>query len=405
MVGAIAIILVSVVASLGWMPSTALGATNFTIDEVSTDLQVRPNGSVYVVSRQVLDFRGINTGYTWYLHRPESGESLKIDGIRVAPVDDGGTPIDGWTRLQMFDVNTRLQGSNPGDSAAVEMRAHKIQPWYSFSISDGMVRSYFPAEDGTYMIEAAYTLTNAVDVYRDIAELSWRYVHGSLPVDSSDVTLQINLPVPQGVAIQSGVDVVAWGHGPNDGSFMVNPDGTIIYQIQYLETGNYGEAHVIFPASWMTAMNPKAPHLYTEVRRPAVLAEEGQWVDEAARQAQWDNKVRMLFLSIAAIILLVGVVLIARYGLSARSRRGLIRVACTLFVVGLIAQLFFREILTVTCLLGAAAVVAIASLFLPKSDAEAAEDGLAENAVLSEEADEEASAVTIEEGEGHDDLE
>ncbi len=347
-------------------PCSAFAATNYTIDELSTELTVNPDGSVRVVSRQVLTFDGANRGYTWYLHQLGVAESVRINSISVAEVDDGGTPLDGWTRLQMFDVKAEQQGKWPGDSAGSEWRREGMQPWYSYDLWNGMVRSWFPAADGTYMIEADYTITNYVNVYRDIAELSWRYAHGSVPVDSSDVSLQVVLPVPPDAVVEPGENVIAWGHGPHDGRFAVNEDGTVIYSIDFLETGHYGEAHIIFPSSWMTAMASNAPHLYTEMHKQEVLAEESQWVDASMRGAAWDYKVRVLCFLLAAAVLLVGLVIVLRRGIVPRSRRTLIRVSCILAIEALAVNLLFNEPFTVWCLLGAAAVVAVAALFMPR---------------------------------------
>lgn len=360
-------VLAMVAALALFAPRLAFADTNFTIDELSTELTVNPNGSVRVVSRQVLSFEGPNRGYTWYLHQPGVSESVRINSISVAEVDDGGTPLDGWTRLQMFDVKADQQGKWPGDTASSEWRRQGIQPWYSYDLSNGMVRSYFPADNGTYMIEADYTITNYVNVYRDIAEFSWRYAHGSLPVDSSDVSLQVVLPVPPDAVVEPGENVVAWGHGPHDGRFEVNEDGTVIYSIDFLETGHYGEAHIIFPSSWMTAMAVNAPRLYTEMHKQEVLAEESQWVDASMRGANWDYKVRVLCFSLAALVLLFGLIAVLRRGIVPRSRRTLVRVACVLGIEALAAKLLFNESFTVWCLLGAAAVVAVSSLFMPQT--------------------------------------
>lgn len=389
-------------------PRSAFADTNFTIDELSTELTVNPNGSVQVVSRQVLTFSGANRGYTWYLHQPGVAESVRIESISVAEVDDGGTPLDGWTRLQMFDVEADQQGKWPGDAANAEWRRKDIQPWYSYDLSNGMVRSYFPAGNGTYMIEANYTITNYVSVYRDIAELSWRYAHGSLPVDSSDVSLQVVLPVPPDAVVEPGENVIAWGHGPHDGRFEVNEDGTAIYSIDFLETGHYGEAHIIFPSSWMTAMAPNAPRLYTEMHKQEVLAEESQWVDASMRGAAWDYKVRVLCFSLAALVLMAGLIAVLRRGIVPRSRRTLVRVACVLAVEALAVKLLFNESFTVWCLLGAAAVVAISSLFMPQTAEEAqagADDGAEARPAATEEAlqrpDAADDGAEPMEGEGH----
>lgn len=386
-------------------PLRAWADTNYTIDELSTELRVNPDGSIHVTTRQILTIDGDNRGFTWYLYEPGDWESVRIDSIVVAPVDDGGVPLGGWTRLQKIDVSAEKQGQWPGDSADITLRSNKIQPWYSYDLATGMVRSYFPAANGSYMIETSYSITNVVYVYRDIAELNWRYAHGSMPVDQKAVSLQVVLPVPEGAAVVPGDNVMAWGHGPHDGRFEVTPEGTVIYQIDFLESGSYGEAHVIWPASWMTAMGEHAPYVFTEIHKPIVLSEESEWVDASQREARWDNSVRLLCFAGAAIILLVGIICVLRFGMTVRSRRVLIRVSAILAIESLAALLFFQEPYTVVGLGALAIAVALASLFMPQHSKEELEISADREDALEFQKDEPQESPYLLKEDSHDDQE
>lgn len=372
------------------LPAFAFAAEgDYTIDELSTEVTVETNASTHVIERQVVTFDRRNTGYIWYLHVPEDGESVRISSIRVAPVDDGGTLTGDWTRLQLVDSRPSLQGRSPGDSAALSVRSFRTQPWYSYNIGDGMVRCWFPVDSAEaavlgpspvldepsgssqmrYMIEADYTIAHRVRVYRDIAELYWRYANSSLPVDAFDVNLQIMLPVPnEALPVEAGADVTAWGHGPDGGTFEVSEDGTVTYHIDKVDRGNYAEAHVIFPAWWLGNVTPDFANVFSEQRASAAIAEESEWVDASKRGETWDFEVRVLFLALAVVVILIGVTAVARFGRSARSRRALVRVAATLGITALGEQLFFREPLTTLLLAAIAAIVAMASLMLPMSE-------------------------------------
>ena len=350
----------------------------YSIDELSTEIMVETDGTAHIVERSVLTFEGDSSGVVWYLHVPETGESVRISSVRVAAVDNGGSPISGWTTLQMIDSDRLQQGRNPGDSVSPALRTKTVQPWYSYNIGDGMIRCYFPlAEDcHTYAIEVDYTIAHRVRVYRDVAELYWRYVNDSLPVDSDDVNLQIILPVPEGTDPETVKESIqAWGHGPDYGTFSIGDNGTVTYHIDHISKGNYAEAHVIFPASWMTNMSPNAANSFSDMRGAEAAAEESEWVDRSKREAEWDNNVRVFFLVLAVVIILVGVVSVLRFGRSARSRRALVRIAATLAIVAIAENLFFREPLITLMLAVLAIVMALVSLVLPLYDevAEAAE--------------------------------
>ena len=365
---------------------------DYTIDELSTEITIEPNATAHIIERQVVTFEEDNLGLVWYLHVPEDGESVRISNVRVAPVDDGGAVLGNWVRLQMFDSNPSLQGRNPGDTAASSVRTKSIQPWYSYKIGDGMMRCYFPlvrnADEGseangstsnsastqeppyrTYAIETDYTIRNRVRVYRDVAELYWRYVNDSLPSDSDDVNLLVRLPLPEGIEPAEVVEsVTAWGHGPNEGTFVIEGDGTVTYHIDHISRGNYAEAHIIFPSYWMSSMDPNATNWFSDVRGPDAIAEEAEWVDVSQRGATWDNNVRVLFLVLAVFIILAGVLGVLRHGRSPKARRALIRVSATFVIVALAENLFFREPLTTLMLFILAAIVLLVAFMLPLKD-------------------------------------
>ena len=367
-------------AFLAAFPPSALAASgSYAIDELSTQLTVETNGAVHVVERQTLTFDEGNEGLVWYLHVPEEGESVRIASVRYAPVDTGGTLLDDWVRLQMIDSNPREQGRNPGDTADFKLRAQGVeQPWYSYNIGDGMVRCYFPtgagaraeAESGeayhTYVVETDYTVYHRMRVYRDVAELYWRYANDSLPVEASNVSLRVQLPLPADIdPAQESAEIAAWGHGPDAGTFNVGEDGTVTYLIEHLARGNYAEAHLVFPASWLDDVYMGLPNTFSELRRDAAVAEESEWVDLAQREEAWDNKVRMLFLALAVLVMLAGVVGVIRHGRTPAARRALMRAAATMGIVTLGEQLFFHEPLTTLMLAALTLAMAAVALMLP----------------------------------------
>ena len=90
--------------------------------------------------------------------------------------------------------------------------------------------------------------------------------------------------MPQGVAVEPGENVRAWGHGPLDGSLAINADGSVAYTVPKVNAGQYAEARVVFPVTWLTNLSPDAAKLHAdEARLDKVLAEEEDWADQANR--------------------------------------------------------------------------------------------------------------------------
>ena len=346
----------------------------YSINQLTTDIYVETDSSMHVVERQVLTFGQQNKGLVWHLQEFEQSEPVKIASVRAVQLDSEGAAVGDWLSLQHADCKPEEQGLKPGDVPDASWRGADVQPWYSYSISDNMVRCYFPADAGTYMLEIDYTVMRRVTVFRDVGELYWRYAQSDMPVDAHDVTLRVALPVPAGYEIQPNSTVMAWGHGPVDGSFTIGEDGSVTYHVDVVQAGHYAEAHLLFPASWIDNIAIQAPNHQTEMRRADAIAEESEWLDQSARASIWDNKVRVMFMPLVAIAALVAIVAAIAFGRSPRTRRWFVRIAATLGVVALAEQAFFRESLTTCVLLAAAAVIALLAGCLPLND-EVLEEG------------------------------
>ena len=370
-------------AALCCVPACAWAAqVPYTIDRLATDLYVETDSSVHVVERQTLTFDQPSTGLVWYLHEADERESVKIESVRAAKLDADGALEGEWMTMQLVDSDPARQGRCPGDAAESSLRGPETRPWYSYSISDGMLRCFFPADGGTYLVETDYIVTNRVRVFKDVGELYWRYANSDLPVDARDASLLIALPVPAESVIEPNVTVRAWGHGPSDGTFVIGEDGSVVYHVDLVKAGHYAEAHILFPAHWIANIAPNSPRYRYESRRLEAVDEEADWLDSSARASIWDNKVRAASLPLAVLAALAAAITVLALGETARSRRWLVRYATALAIVALFEQLFFQEPLTTALLLAAAVVIGLAALLLPRVDAAPAEGEYAKEVEL-----------------------
>lgn len=362
------ITLIAMVALL-LLPARAFAIQpGYSIDQMSTDLYVETNASVHAIERQIVTFEGDSRGLVWQLHMPDEHESVKISSLRVVELDDEGAAAGEWLSLQLVDSNPDTQGFKPGDGADAALRGDSVQPWYSYSISDGTVRCYFPANQGTYLVEADYTVTNLANKYRDVGELYWRYVQSNMPVDVRDATLRIALPVPAGAEVIPDATVRAWGHGPSDGAFSIGEDGSVVFHADLVPAGHYAEAHVLLPAHWLDNVSLGSPARHSEVRRLDAVSSETDWVDQSVRGSIWDNRVRILFMPLISLAALVAIGVVIVFRRTARTRRWFVRIAATLGIVALAGHAFFREPITTVLLLAAAAMIALLAVFLPRED-------------------------------------
>ena len=116
-------------------------------------------------------------------------------------------------------------------------------------------------------------------------EVYWQYVGAQWAEASSDVSMTLTLPVPAGEKVVPGENVRAWGHGPLDGTVTVNDDGTVSDYVPKVNAGQFAEARVVFPVSWLTDLGASAGQTHRdESHLDTVLVEEQNSADEANRQ-------------------------------------------------------------------------------------------------------------------------
>ncbi len=267
-----AALVLAAVALLAVAPGEAF-AKSYDMTKVDITAQAETDGSLHAVEQRTFDFNGDFTAVWWTFEGLPSNAELKVNSMRMARVDGDGNVVGEWETLPSvpFVLSWRDAGG-PGTDA------------YSVDAPMNTVYAFFDVSDEKAVIELDYTVVNGVQAYKDVAEVNWKYVGDQWEESSADVTMTLALPVPQGVAVEPGENVRAWGHGPLDGSLAINADGSVAYTVPKVNAGQYAEARVVFPVAWLTNLSPDAAKLHAdEMRLDKVLADEEDWADQANR--------------------------------------------------------------------------------------------------------------------------
>ena len=273
LLGALALALLAATCGLAMSAPETAFAKSYTMPKVDISAQVETDGSLHFTEQRTFDFNGDFTAVWWTFENLPPNAELQINGARMAVVGSDGAVVGDWTPLkeEAFVLGWRDEGG-PGTDA------------YSFDAAMNTVYAFFDATDERVVIELDYTVVNGVQAYRDVGEMYWRYVGSKWQEASSDVTMVVALPVPQGTEVVPGENVRAWGHGPLDGTVSVNADGTVTYVVPKVAPGQYAEARVVFPVEWLTNLSGEQALAYRDqLRLDDVLQEEEAWADEANR--------------------------------------------------------------------------------------------------------------------------
>lgn len=288
--------LVAVAFSMLFLFPQQAYAKSYSMPKVDIQAELTAAGDLKVVEQRTFDFEGDFTTVWWDLgDLPEEG-GLQVKGVSITRIDGEGNPIEETTPLpeEPFVLTWRDSGG-PSQSA------------YSVDASQNTVYVFFNASDEKCIVTFDYTVTKAVMVYKDVADLYWKYVLPYWEETSSDVSLDITLPMPEGVVLEGEDERVrAWGHGPLDGVIEINPEGVVHYSLPHVNSGQFAEARVVVPADWLTAfeaLSVAEEDRLEETHLPRVLQEEQAWVDEA-------NRTRAVALGFVVACCLVAVLLL-----------------------------------------------------------------------------------------------
>ena len=264
------LVVVACACALAALPGKAY-AKSYTMPQVNIQAQLETDGTLHVVEQRTFDFNGSYSAIWWSLSLLPTNAEFSVNGVRMMGVDDSGAAEGSMSALPEvpFELKWREEGG-PGRNS------------YSLDSPKNTVYVFFGSHPERVVVELDYTITNMAQVYDDVSEVYWQYLGSEWSAASENVTATLQLPLPQGVTVDPGENVRAWGHGPLSGNVSVNADGSVTCTVPRVETGEYAEMRVCIPSKWLTNVSLSTQRLHAgEQRLDTVLKEEKAWADTA----------------------------------------------------------------------------------------------------------------------------
>ncbi len=315
------------------LPSQAFAS--YSNPSVNTVAQMRTDGSLHVVEQRTYSFEEDYSAVTWRFTGITDKQQVEVASVRIIQMDAEGNIVRDWDQLPevAFQSNWRAfvdetEGRSDKVKDAEERLALskdssdavELPKGDSFSFDKRRCELYvfLDSTENSTVIECDYAISNAALVYDDTAELYWDYVSAQPDVEMSNVRTQVQLPVPDGVEVVPGETVHAWGHGP-EGTIDVRSDGTVHYYVPEVREGQYAQAHVLFPRSWLTNITVQSKLAKSGTRLDDALAEEATWTDTYSWGLVNSHIVNLALHVLCVLALAAAVVAYAVWG---RERRG-----------------------------------------------------------------------------------
>lgn len=233
-------------------------AKSYEMGPVDIDAVVNVDGTLDVTERRTFTFDGDFSSVFW---------RLDTSGIRIDDVSLGEVLSDGTLRPYGYtDDILEIEGRVPGQ----------------FSVTDQgsqlEVAAYFRKDSEDLVVQLGYTVHGGVKRYEDVAELYWQAIGSEWDVATSDVTVRIGLPVPEGAPVDPGDNVRIWAHGPLTGEISMEDSSTVLATVPTVYPGEFVEPRVIFPEEWLSEAD-----VTPGVVLPGILEEEQRDADAANR--------------------------------------------------------------------------------------------------------------------------
>lgn len=300
----------------------------------STVAQVRTDGSLHVAEQRTFDFADSYSVLTWPITGWNDQQKVTMESVRFMEADSEGNILRDWAALPQVafqstwrDFVETTDGLTARVRAEVDAARHAESTADNVALPEGEAWAFDERRDVVYIfldpasavtaIECDYLVDNAALVWDDVGELYWDYVAASEDVEARNVSVQVQLPVPEGAPVAPGDNVLAWGHGAA-GTVDVNEDGTVDYAVPVVEPGQYAQAHIVFPKSWMTNLTIQAKLAKSGVRYDDAVAEEDAWTDS---YSVWRKNSLILDVALLALCVLALAASLLAYGLLGRERR------------------------------------------------------------------------------------
>ncbi|MGN0262200.1 MAG: DUF2207 domain-containing protein [Eggerthellaceae bacterium] len=278
----------------------------YSIERVTISANVQTDGSLHVVEQRVIRFEENHANLCWWQDLP-GGDSVEyLTGISVAQMDSIDQQELDLVPLEYVEYDPEWrEGVVPSRDVC------------SFDAEHGRTYAFFDVTGEYVLLQSEYDIVGAVQLYKDCAELRWKFVAaGQWSSASQNVSCTVSLPVPADAQPQVGKDVYGWSHGPEGGglSFDAGVNSVTVWE-EIVPSDEYSEVRILMPAEWISNATPEVASKHAgSLRRDKVLQEELEWVDQKAYRRLSELSAFTVFAILSFLLTAFALVMYALFG-------------------------------------------------------------------------------------------
>ena len=278
----------------------------YSIERVSISSNVQTDGSLHVVEQRVIRFEQNHANLCWWQDLP-GGDSVEyLTGISVAQMDSIDQQELNLVPLEYAEYDPQWR---EGEVPAKDV--------YSFDEEHGRTYAFFDVTGEYVLLQSEYDIVGAVQLYKDCAELRWKFVAaGQWSSASQNVSCTVSLPVPADAQPVAGKDVYGWSHGPEGGSlnFDTGVNSVTVWE-EVVPSDEYSEIRILMPAEWIGNATPEVASKHAgSLHRDKVLQEELEWVDQKAYRRLSELSAFIVFAILSILFTAFALLMYALFG-------------------------------------------------------------------------------------------
>ena len=264
-------------------------------DKFLSEIEILDNGSIKV--RELIKMNGEYNGmdrdisYASYKNAPYNGNISAIkgnsdlyDGSGITDIKVGSISDDG--SLTFDDFNRSV---NYFDEVSFASNGASSKYTYDTFMNEVNLKLYNPSDlDEIFYIE--YTVTDAVVVHNDVAELAWNTLGDGYRENIGDYEVKVILP-------GSDSDYRVWLHGPLNGSIDRTNNKEALGKFNFLGAYNPVSVRLIFNKDLV----PNATKMSGLTAKNAIIDYQTELSDEANRERERIQRQNMTLIIVSSI--------------------------------------------------------------------------------------------------------
>lgn len=261
---------------------------NYDIDHFYVDSYIQENGDLLVNELIVLNgsFNGYERDILYKNSNLLTGEDINFGNNEIYNSDGiKNIVIKGKTVNKVtFDTinDSDFQEFIPDNLAQLG----SSNKYTTTSITDGYrYRMYYYTNNSTTAFLIQYTVSNAIVVHNDVAELYWTFIGSEFDDRLNDVQMKVHLPQSD-----TSSNFRIWAHGDLSGDINKVDDSTVFASVDYIDANSLVDIRMTFDKS-MVSSSTKYSYADALENIQKVEDERKAVADEERKEAQRQEKI------------------------------------------------------------------------------------------------------------------